>query len=98
MDQTIARQDRPSHYLVSYLPSSLEIAKMNIWYEKNRLGIQVSHSFKIGDVTLLLERHRSQLPFCCSGKMEEKVTDWEDIISTRLSTVQTKRKSLHPHR
>lgn len=87
MDQNIARQDRSSHCLISYLSSSLEIAKMNIWYEKNRLGIQVGHSFKIGDVTLLLERHSSQLPFCCSGKMEDKVTDSEDIISTTLRTV-----------
>lgn len=44
----------PAHLIISYLSSSLQVSKVNIRYEENGLGIQVSHCFEEGDITLFL--------------------------------------------
>lgn len=59
----------PAHpIIISYLSSSLQVSKVNVWYEENWLGIQVSHCFEESYITLFLQRERTQLSFSC----------WED--------------------
>lgn len=57
-----SREERESGWLsMSYLSCPLEVCKVNIRDEENRLRVKIRHCLEVSDVTLLLQRYCCQL-------------------------------------
>lgn len=46
---------------MSYLSSPLEVCKVNIGDEEDRLRVKIRHCLEVSDITLLLQRYCCQL-------------------------------------